>query len=319
MKSFLRGLAARIGSIGYRIWGIEPIWYFVFNATARCRWKRAALALTPAEERVVRDIREHGIAVAHIEDFFPPSVFAALRAYAMGRYRDPLVVAERTRRLGGGSREGIKKSFLLELWDGPHVLDRAHPFIRFSVAEALLRIAAAYLRMFPKFRAWRLEATLPTPPRERARSSQRWHRDEEDRRLIKVFLYLNDVDASAGPFTYLKHSQFGGKWAHLFPAVPPRGSLPMPPHEDAFIPRDDVFVATGRAGTMIFCDTTGLHKGGLATARDRLMYTSVYTSPASPWPIRYAYPPGFRPDGLTALAAFAVANNPRQREPRFYR
>jgi hypothetical protein len=40
-------------------------------------------------------------------------------------------------------------------------------------------------------------------------------------------------------------------------------------------------VGTGDAGTIIFADTRGFHKGGEARTRDRLMYTCMYTSQAS--------------------------------------
>ena len=136
---------------------------------------------------------------------------------------------------------------------------------------------------------------------------------------MKTFLYLNDVDESAGPFMYVTGAHPDGKWAHLFPRVPPRGTLPMPEDVDSHIPWQDVHTCTGRAGTFILCDTSGLHQGGYAKSKHRLMYTSVYTTAAAPWPIRYRYPDGFRPDGLSALARFAVENDPRQRPPKYFR
>jgi len=39
--------------------------------------------------------------------------------------------------------------------------------------------------------------------------------------------------------------------------------------------------ATGPAGTIIFADTRGYHKGGEAHEHDRIMYTCMFTSPAS--------------------------------------
>ena len=93
----------------------------------------------------------------------------------------------------------------------------------------------------------------------------------------------------------------------------------MPENEDQIIPREDVAVMVGKAGTLIFCDTTGLHRGGFAVEGHRLMYTSVYASSASLWPIRYSYPAKFDPSGLAPEVRFAVENDPHQREPRYYR
>ena len=41
---------------------------------------------------------------------------------------------------------------------------------------------------------------------------------------------------------------------------------------------------------MIFCDTSGLHRGGYATAKTRLMFTAVYVSTACTSPIMYRKP-----------------------------
>jgi hypothetical protein len=36
--------------------------------------------------------------------------------------------------------------------------------------------------------------------------------------------------------------------------------------------------ALGKAGTVIFCDTAGLHKGGLSYSGERIMATGFYPS-----------------------------------------
>ena len=44
-------------------------------------------------------------------------------------------------------------------------------------------------------------------------SSQRWHRDYNDERLVKVFIYLTDVDEDTGPLEYVPGSTLGGEYA----------------------------------------------------------------------------------------------------------
>ncbi len=134
-----------------------------------------------------------------------------------------------------------------------------------------------------------------------------------------MFLYLNDVDEGAGPFTYVQYSHGGGRHRHIFAQEPPSGSPKMPPDADEKIPHEDVRVCTGAAGTIVFADTSGLHRGGFARERERLMYTSVYTPPASWTPIIYAYPDHFSmPPALTPLQRYAIENNPHQREPKWH-
>lgn len=336
MRRLVRKAAFILGSWYHHAMASRLVWWHLSNAKARRAWTRYAEPLTPQEQAIVDSIRRTGIAVAHIDNLLSPVVFAELRRYAAKRWNNPEIRAvAKDRERAPLDAQGVKKSFLVSLWEGEHVLDFSHPFIRLSVSAPLLRIVGAYLGLAPKFRDWRLEVTVPTPEGMRPRASQRWHRDQEDQKLIKVFLYLSDVDEAAGPFMYVQYAHPVGKWRNLFPRIPPRGSLPMPEDVDRHIPWDDVVTLTGRAGTIIFCDTSGLHQGGYAKSTHRLMYTSIYTTAASPWPIRYAYPPGFTPlpgshgweavvtaftsRGLGPLAAFAVDNNPRQRPPKYFR
>ena len=108
--------------------------------------------------------------------------------------------------------------------------------------------------------------------------SQRWHRDPGMRRNIKIFLYINDVEEDSGPFMYVLRTHDGGNRRRLFPqkqfgrhgVYPPEGAV------DEAVPKSDIKVSTGRAGTVIFCDTTGIHKGGYSISKPRVMYTSVY-------------------------------------------
>lgn len=332
VKRIARGALNFTGSCYYRLLASEPVWRHR-NRGARREYLRHPAKLAAAEEAAARSLDEQGIALAHISDFFGPGVFDELSSYVRRRWQDPAVQAEvapHTAILAGtGPKGGVKKAFLVNLWageaaEGPlkPMLDLAHPFTRFSISGPVLRVVNAYLGMFSKFRAWRLEATIPMPSAGRAASSQRWHRDPEDQKLVKAFLYLNDVDPAAGPFMYLRRSHLGGKWRDLFPMTPPAGSPRLPPgaNEGELIPKEDVLVSTGRAGTMIFCDTSGLHKGGFALERERLMYTSVHTTGASFSPIRYRYPSGFQlPADLSRDARFALINDPDQREPKYYR
>ena len=52
------------------------------------------------------------------------------------------------------------------------------------------------------------------------KASQRWHRDFNDRHLLKAFLYLVDVDEETGPFEYVAGSARGGPLRHHWPWRP---------------------------------------------------------------------------------------------------
>lgn len=281
----------------------------LINAPSRLRFWFESQRHSPASRAAVHALREQGIATVHISELFPPEVFDELRRFAEERWRVREAEESFERRQQAAPAAAMSKNlYLVDLWDGAHVLDLNHPFLRWSLSNSLLAIVNGYLGMFSKFREFFLQVTIPTP-RDIARfASQRWHADPDDRRMVKVFLYLNDVDASAGPFTYIRGSQAGGKWRRLFPYAPKRKSRhPDPAFIHRMIPEEDIAVAIGKAGTIIFCDTSGIHRGGYATAEHRIMYTSVYTTRASFLPTRFRYPPDFRKESCTtAQARYAV-------------
>jgi len=134
--------------------------------------------------------------------------------------------------------------------------------------------------MFTRLRYYNIWHTLATSgaPRE----SQLWHRDREDFLIMKVFIYLVDVGDEAGPFTYALGTH-------------PKGALRREPEfgleghvrrstDDqmaAVVPASRWLTARGSRGTVVFADTRGYHKGGLARGRDRVMYTCMFTSRVS--------------------------------------
>ena len=83
----------------------------------------------------------------------------------------------------------------------------------------LLDVANAYLGMWSKLEYVDVWYTPPARGGERV-SSQRWHRDFNDRHLLKAFIYLVDVDEEAGPFEYVPRSAPGGELDHLWPWQP---------------------------------------------------------------------------------------------------
>ena len=146
----------------------------------------------------------------------------------------------------------------------------------------MLDVANAYLRLWSKLSYVDLWYTAPQPADEERVASQNWHFDFDDKHLLKAFLYLVDVDESTGPFEYVPGSQPGGRY---------HGVRPWTPMGYGRVSDEDV--AQGRAargrsprspprrGTLIFCNTSGLHRGGFATGTARVLATATYCSPAS--------------------------------------
>jgi hypothetical protein len=86
--------------------------------------------------------------------------------------------------------------------------------------------------------------------------SQSWHRDPEDPNVCKVFVYFSEVSEDSGPFEYVLCSHLN--WWDLCPPC----RYPPQPIDDSVIPSQLFAKVTGGPGTVAFCQTSGLHRGG---------------------------------------------------------
>lgn len=255
-----------------------PVWYYIANHRSRRMMQEHAPRLTDVERRIVRDFQRYGVAISHIDELFPGKNLLQL-----------LQVYTNTRMAQAEIKSG--KQFLRYLWDAVPEFDFDNPFIQIALDKTVLNIINSYLQVWAKFYFFTLNITDPVAPGAKPLQSQRWHRDSEDKRIPKMFIYLNDVDETAGPFICVKESHYGGKWRGLFCQHPPHGSRAPYGKIEEIVPQGDIKQCTGRAGTIVFFDTSGLHKGGYATQKRRIMFTAVYASSAS---YKYTNHRGFR-------------------------
>lgn len=150
-----------------------------------------------------------------------------------------------------------------------------------GLQERLLDIAENYIGLPPAYDGVTINYTVADG---REVSTRKWHRDWEDRRMLKVAVYLNDVDESAGPFQMIKrhdtmqNDQDGFNYeladhATLIERLGPSYA-------------DDIISCCGPAGTVIFTDTARFfHRGKPATGRDRMaiFYSYFAQNPRHPF------------------------------------
>lgn len=128
-----------------------------------------------------------------------------------------------------------------------------------------------------------------------------------------MFLYLSDVNEHAGPFMYMRHTTWGLKWGNNFRQRPPKGYYPGDDRVEQMIPEKEKMVCTGKVGTIIFCDTTGIHRGGYSTGNQRIMFTAGYVTDASASPALFRCDAAFRKNNMfsqTARHALAEHHTP---------
>jgi hypothetical protein len=89
------------------------------------------------------------------------------------------------------------------------------------------------------------------------------------------------VDENTGPFTYAPGTHPKGTVTREPEFLFKDGKTPRSNDDQVgkLVPPEKWMRGIGPAGTMIFADTRGLHKGGLAKTRERYLYTAEFTSP----------------------------------------
>ena len=144
----------------------------------------------------------------------------------------------------------------------------------------MLDLANTYLGLWSKLEYVDMWYSVPLPEDADRISSQRWHRDFNDKHLLKAFLYLVDVDAGTGPFEYVPGSAPADVRRRVAVAAA-RRQLPARRRGRGADPRDGIKTFTGPKGTLVFCNTSGFHRGGFAKEKPRVLATVTYSSPAS--------------------------------------
>ena len=112
-------------------------------------------------------------------------------------------------------------------------------------------------------------------------SGQGWHRDRADYKQTKAILYLTDVDADSGPFSYIEGSHRARSvWLDSWRAgFSPMSTRISDQEVQTFIERTKLksheFV--GPAGTLFLVNTRGIHRGKpLQLGRHRYAMTNYY-------------------------------------------
>ena len=101
--------------------------------------------------------------------------------------------------------------------------------------------------------------------------SQSWHRDPEPGIVVKIFLFLHEVDAESGPFEYVEGSHLD-LWDLCPPRIYPKRNI------DAELPAERVRTFTCPEMTLVYADTRGLHRGAYTRTLPRINAVWTYFS-----------------------------------------
>ena len=249
------------------------LWRYVANGVRTYRTAASRISIHGAVA-IVQELKEQGIVSAPSDTFL-----TAAGRTAFEQASSEILQASRTESVHAivavGASSAGKKDYVVNLVKCPHGVPVDSPLLNVALDEKLLEIVSSYLGFWPCL--YSIAAWLNFPVDAPASKSQLWHRDPEDLQTVKVFIYLVDVDAHCGPFTYIPKTHPFGAEATNARKLGKQRRIPDESMRHVF-PTTLWRVCTGPANTMILADTLGYHRGGKPTAGQRVLITFTYTS-----------------------------------------
>jgi hypothetical protein len=247
------------------------LWRFGANGVRTLRALAAPIVFHDTRA-IARELAERGIVVGPSETFLSQQGRSALEVAAAR-----IIKATRSQRvqeiIAGVAAVRGRKIFRIDLVkDG---IPADGDLLKIALDVKLLEIVASYLGMWPSLHS--IGAWFNYPTNEPATSSQLWHHDPEDLKIVKAFIYLDDVFEDNGPFTYIPGTHPFGVNVAVARKHKKKERLADEQINDVF-PPSMWQICTGPAGTMILADTIGYHRGGKPTVGGRLLVTFTYTS-----------------------------------------
>lgn len=108
-----------------------------------------------------------------------------------------------------------------------------------------------------------------------AQQAELFHRDVDDYRFFKLFVYLSDVDDSSGPHIYVSNSSLSNKLTQI-------RRFADSEVREAF-GAGNLLTIQGAAGDAFMEDTFGIHKGQPVAHGTRLLFQVVYSLSPLPY------------------------------------
>ncbi|BBB12190.1 hypothetical protein [Sphingopyxis sp. FD7] len=223
-------------------------------------------------ERIAIDFERDGFVM--LGDYIPEVQRSRLRDVT-----DDLIAAEKaSERIFADTKSGLW-SHLVERAMENGQLPSGHFYAQFALQDEIIRLVTRLFGVVPRLDY--VTVTHSAPMVGEPTYSQLWHRDHDDVKVIKLFVYLTDVNTvEDGPFSFLPgpcSDRIGFSFkSHRRDDQMPRAVNIIDARREILGPRLTCFmVETSRC----------LHMGSrVAAGHERLMYTATYFAPPRVFP-----------------------------------
>ncbi len=253
----------------FKVRDTDLVWKGILNREAIQKFQEHPSRLTEKQREIAERFKRDGYAITNIQELLSETdkdLFSEIQA----RFETKMGNATTSR-----NKVNVKNALT-----GAETLklDLKDPFVKLALQETILDIISEYLGMWPILQDITVNQTVVIPDEldPKVAHNAFWHRDSHDLKIPKAFLYVSDVDEDCGPFFFLRGSQRGGPLEKLYGQMRPKGNQPELDGIKVDLPQSEIIQMLGKAGTVIFADVAGLHKGGHSKGKERRTVTLCY-------------------------------------------
>ncbi|HWX30697.1 MAG TPA: phytanoyl-CoA dioxygenase family protein [Steroidobacteraceae bacterium] len=230
------------------------------SALVAARRPSHARSDVPNAERFQNDLRRDGIVM--LPKFVSADTIARVKSHLAGATLNERFPPHR----GGFTIDTVPQNVHVAEYTTDHIL-RCPDVIALANHSMLLEAAGRYLGCKPTISNISIWWSLPADGS--AQEAENYHRDVDDWRFIKFFLFMNDVDSDGGPHCFVRGSHRRARFLRI-------RRVPDAEVMAAFDARDLLSIR-GHCGDAFLEDTFGLHKGQPPIARRRLLLQVEYS------------------------------------------
>lgn len=231
-------------------------------------------ALSPQDQSIVDTVRNEGVFVTSLENLGLPNTSTLLKAAKNELSNmEALLSAGRGGQSNFGSIHNLAYPQIFTVTDLPE-------FQNWGSEQRLLNIVENYIGLPIAFQGVHLRRDFAN---EEPVTTELWHLDAEDRRMVKVIIYLDDVSVDHGPFEYIPKSKVSLPLALRIRAkIASRMAMGKVGLNDAemeeLVPRSMWKPCPGTAGSVVFADPKAIFHHGKSRKKGRSALFFVYTA-----------------------------------------
>lgn len=158
------------------------------------------------------------------------------------------------------------------------ILQQYPEILLWGLQEQLLDLLENYMGMPVSYLGVDLRKDIPNGQQVGTRC---WHTDGEDTRVVKVAVYLTDVQREHGPFECISKTQFNSTYRYFSPTYLAHQRSHFCDENMAKIVQPEQWTTcTGEAGSVIIADTTQVFHHGAVPAKERIALFFAYATHA---------------------------------------